>query len=59
MRDPDKTRDAVAGFVAMVLRDAFAQATITETVTTSDCPLIRMDFDDGDSFHLTVTRARK
>lgn len=34
-------------------------ATVQQSVTTSDCPLICLDFLNGDAFNITITRARK
>lgn len=62
------TRADLASFIADALRaapccqpaDGWIPATVTESVTTSGCPLITIAFSgDAGAFNVTVTRARK
>lgn len=63
----DADRKHVAEFIADALRGApccqpkegWAIATVTESVTTSDCPLITLTIPHCGAFNITITRARK
>jgi hypothetical protein len=60
------TRRHLADFIAEVLRAApccqpsegWTPAVVTESVTTSGCPLITLAFPHDGAFNVTITRAR-
>jgi hypothetical protein len=54
--------NTVGACLAYVIKDdfvRFAGCKLTETRTTSDAPLLRIEYPNGEVFHVTVTRARK
>lgn len=64
----EDTRRHLADFIAEALRaapccqpaDGWTPATVTESVTTSGCPLITLTFPFGDgAFNVTVTKVRQ
>ena len=52
-------RPMVSSMIVRSLEEYFPHASITETETTSGCPVIRIEFRKGQAFNLTITRARK
>lgn len=44
---------------SMCLRGWEGQIKVEQSATTSGCPIVKLIFDDGDAYNLTVTRARK
>lgn len=58
--DPEDTmRAMVAAVILSDLTRHFPNADITETATTSDCPMVNIKMASGDAFNITITRARK
>lgn len=55
----DLTRNAVADTITDMMKRSWPVAKIDHSLNTSNCPLIRMEWQNGETFHVTVTRARK
>lgn len=53
------TRDTFAKEVGNLCQRRWPLAKVTFNATTSDCPVIRIAFPDGQSFNVTITRARR
>jgi hypothetical protein len=62
----DKDRQDLADVIAKILRDlpccqpadGWEIARVTETATTSGCPMIRIEIPHSGTFNVTITRAR-
>lgn len=63
----EDTRRHLANFIVEAIRAApccqqaegWTPATVTESVTTSGCPLITLTLPHDGAFNITITRARK
>jgi len=51
-------RPMMSSLIAQALGEYFPHASITETATTSGCPVVRLEFRPGEAFNVTITRAR-
>lgn len=53
-------RHKIADVIAENLLDKFHQVVVTQSETTSGCPLIEMNFVDGaTAYNITITRTKR